>query len=321
MSAAPRHVPRLLALVRALSKRKEIPLVQLCDELGVSEDELREDIELLSLCGLPPYGPESLIDIQLVRDRVRLSNRVLTPPPLQLSDEEAAGLRIVSRIAEAQGWPESKALASAVRKLEAALVPERREAGRRLARRVLVPQVEDAGERWLPLVRKAIDDAATIEIDYYSEGRETRSVRRVDPYRVIVGPRAQYFVGWCHTRKAVLTFRLDRIVRAHRTAERFDRAAAAQRAAAIAEATAVDAAPIEVTVRFTPRVARVALETFPEAKPAAGGGAVWKTRVWPTVAFCRQILAWGGEAIVESPDDVRKKVREYARGVAELYER
>ena len=90
MSTSPRHVPRLLALVRALAKRREIPIAQLCGELGVSERELREDIELLSLCGLPPYGPESLIDIQLVRDRVRLSNRVLTPPPLQLSDEEAA---------------------------------------------------------------------------------------------------------------------------------------------------------------------------------------------------------------------------------------
>ncbi len=320
MSASPRHVPRLLALVRALSKRREIPLAQLCDELDVSESELREDIELLSLCGVPPYGPESLIDIQIVRDRVRMSNRVLTPPPLQLSDEEAAGLRVVSRIAQAQGWPESKALASAVRKLEEALVPERREAGRRLARRLLVPGTEDAGERWLPLVRRAIDGGVVLEIDYYSEGREARTVRRVNPYRVIVGPRAHYLIGWCHLRQAVLTFRLDRIVRARKTSERFDPAEAAGRADAIAEAAAVDAAPVEVRVRFSPRVARVALETYPDAKAAPDGGAVWTTRVWPSNTFCRQILAWGGEAVVEFPADVRKRVRDYARDVAKRYE-
>ena len=102
---------------------------------------------------------------------------------------------------------------------------------------------------------------------------------------------------------------------------RFDPATAAERAAAVAEASTVEDRPIEVVVRFTPRVARVALETFPEAKSAPGGEAVWKTHVWPTLAFCRMILSWGGEAVVESPDDVRKKVRDYARGVASLYER
>ena len=108
MAKAPEHIPRLLALVRALVRARELPLARLCEELGIDERELRGDIELLSLCGLPPYGPDSLIDIQVVRDRVRLSNKVLAPPPLQLSDEEAAGLRVALRLAEAQGWPERR---------------------------------------------------------------------------------------------------------------------------------------------------------------------------------------------------------------------
>jgi proteasome accessory factor C len=314
--------------VRALAKKKEIPIARLCDELGVSEAELRADIELLSLCGLPPYGPENLIDIQIVKDRVRLSNRVLTPPPLQLSDDEAAGLRVVLRLAEAQGWPERKALASAVRKLEAALVPARREAGRRLARRVVVPKGEDAGESWLPLARRAIETKTSLEIDYYSDGREARTVRRVDPYRVIVGTRASYLIGWCHLRRAVLTFRLDRIVRAKKTSERFEPVEEPRRPAgavgdarsAVGDTPAVEPDPIEVSVRFSPAVARLALETYPDAKPAPGGAALWKARVWPTLAFCRQILSWGGEAVVESPADVRRQVRDYARVVAASYE-
>ena len=54
MAKAPEHIPRLLALVRALSRAGELPLAVLCDQLGIEEKELREDIELLSLCGLPP---------------------------------------------------------------------------------------------------------------------------------------------------------------------------------------------------------------------------------------------------------------------------
>ena len=146
MAHAPEHIPRLLALVRALVSSKRLPLTQLADELDISEAELRADIELLSLCGLPPYGPDNLIDIQVGKDGlVRLSNRVLAPPPLQLSDEEAAGLRLALKLAEAQGWPETRALKSAIRKLEHALLPERREGARRLARRVgVVVDPDDA---------------------------------------------------------------------------------------------------------------------------------------------------------------------------------
>ena len=62
-----------------------------------------------------------------------------------------------------------------------------------------------------------------------------------------------------------------------------------------------------------------ALETCPGAKLAADGAAVWKTRVWPTRAFFRQIVAWGGAAEVVGPPDVRAGVREYAHRVATAY--
>ena len=117
MAKAPQHIPRLLHLVRILAKARELPLTRLADELGVTESELREDIELLSLCGVPPYGPENLIEIQIIGDRVRLSNRLLAPPPLQLSPEEAAGLRVALKIAESQGWPESRCRNASTKRL------------------------------------------------------------------------------------------------------------------------------------------------------------------------------------------------------------
>jgi hypothetical protein len=44
MAHAPEHIPRLLALVRALVSARKLPITRLCEELGVSEEELRADI-------------------------------------------------------------------------------------------------------------------------------------------------------------------------------------------------------------------------------------------------------------------------------------
>jgi proteasome accessory factor C len=321
MAKAPEHIPRLLALVRALSRRKphELPVARLCEELGISEEELKDDIRLLSMCGLPPYGPDNLIDIHIVRDRVRLSNRVLTPPPLQLSDEEAAGLRLTLRLAEAQGWPETKALSSAIRKLEGALLPERREGGRRLARKVLVAKEDAARQRWLPLVRKAIEKRFSLDVDYYSDGREELTHRRLDPYRLVALPRDIYVIAHCHLRDAVQTFRLDRIVRARRTTNRFEPPAEVRVEDYLGVRPRDADRQVAVTVRFAPEQAWVALETWPEAKPTQDGGALLRTRIWPSLAFCREIVAWGGAAEVLEPESVRVMVRDYARSVAEKY--
>ena len=313
MAKAPEHIPRLLALVRALTKTRELPIASLCDALGVDERELRADIELLSLCGLPPYGPDSLIDIQVVRDKVRLSNSVLAPPPLQLSDEEAAGLRVTLRLAEAQGWPERRALRSAVKKLEAVLLPERREGARRLARRVTVTGGEGREVRWLPLVRRAIETHTSLDTTYYSDGREELTTRRLDPYRLVTLPRGRYVIAWCHLRNRILTFRLDRFVRARRAAHRFTPPADLKIADYVGDATRDAADMVRVTVRFAAGSGVLARETYPEARPTADGGALLKARVWANLAFCREIARWGGAAEVIAPEAVRAQVREYAK--------
>jgi len=322
MAHAPEHIPRLLALVRALVSSKRLPLAQLAEELDISEAELRADIELLSLCGLPPYGPDNLIDIQVGKDgQVRLSNRVLAPPPLQLSDEEAAGLRLALKLAEAQGWPETRALKSAIKKLEQVLLPERREGARRLARRVGVAVDPDdaAGERFLALIQRAIETRASIDMTYYSDGREARTERRLDPYRLVITEHARYVIGFCHLRQNVQTFRLDRILRARRTAARFTPPAELKAEDYLGDTPKDGANMVSVTVRFAPGVGILALESYPGAKATPDGGALWKTRVWPTFAFCRQIVAWGGAAEVVEPAEVREMVRKYAQELVARY--
>ena len=319
MARSPEHVPRLLHLVRILVRTRQMPLARLARELDVTEAEVRADIELLSLCGVPPYGPENLVEIQIVCDRVRLSNRLLAPPPLQLSAEEAAGLRLALRLAEAQGWPERRALRSALGKLEAALLPERREGGRRLARRLALAPEDRAESRWLPLVREAVERRFALDVEYYSDGREAVTTRRIAPYRIVATARVRYLIAYCYSRRAVLTFRLDRLLKARRTAERFEPPADLKVADYLGDSPRTGPARVAVTVRFAPAAARLALETYSDARPAPEGSAIWKPHIWPSHSFARLILSWGGAAEVIEPAGVREAVRAYAQSVADLY--
>ena len=64
---------RLLNLVPYLLARPGILISEAAADLAVSERQLREDLELLWVCGLPGYGPGDLIDMALDGDRVTIT--------------------------------------------------------------------------------------------------------------------------------------------------------------------------------------------------------------------------------------------------------
>jgi proteasome accessory factor C len=51
------RVGRLLNLVPYLLSRPGIPVEEAAGDLGVSDKQLREDLELLWMCGLPATAP------------------------------------------------------------------------------------------------------------------------------------------------------------------------------------------------------------------------------------------------------------------------
>ena len=61
----------------------------------------------------------------------------------------------------------------------------------------------------------SISDAAlkgkTVEMIYFTMGRRRESKRRVDPYRILFFNGTFYIIGYCHLRKDIRTFALDRV--------------------------------------------------------------------------------------------------------------
>jgi len=319
MAVAQGHVPRLLHLVRLLEKHGEMSLADVASELGVSEDELAEDVRLLSTCGVPPYSPADLFEIEIEGGRVRLGRGLLRLPRFQLTAEEVAGLRLAARLAEAEGWGESRALKRALGKLEDALVAEERERGRKLARRLAFAGVSPDQARKLEVLERAMREGRAVEIVYFTEWSETVSKRVVRPYAVVAAPGGRYLVGHDSKRDTVITFRVDHIVRLRLTADRFTRPQDFDPAPHVDWKSPANRG-VPAVLRFDASAARLAKDRFPDAKPGPKGSLMVKVEAWPGASFCRFVLSWAGGCEVLEPESVRTAVAEYATEVAQAHD-
>jgi proteasome accessory factor B/proteasome accessory factor C len=319
MAVAQGHVPRLLHLVRLLEKRGEMPLAEVATELGVGEDELAEDVRLLSTCGVPPYSPADLFEIEIESGRVRLGRGLLRLPRFQLTSEEVAGLRLAARMAEAEGWGESRGLKRALGKLEDALVPEERERGRKLARRLAFAGVSPDQARKLEVLERAMRESRAVEIVYFTESSESVSKRVVRPYAVITAPGGRYLVGHDSKRNDVITFRVDHVVRLRLTAERFVRPKDFDPTPYVDWKSPAKRG-VPAVLRFDASAARLARDRFPDAKPGPKGSLLVRLEAWAGPPFCRFVLSWAGACEVLEPETVRAAVAEYAAEVAAAHD-
>jgi proteasome accessory factor C len=188
---------RLLNLVPYFLARPGIDLAQAAADLGVTERQMREDLELLWVCGLPGYGPGDLIDMALDGDRVTITYDAGIDRPLRLTPDEALALVVALRmLAETPGIGERDVIERALAKIESA-------AGD-LADAPVAVRLPGNPDR-LSTIRGAL------QMRYYTATRDEITERVVDPMRVLVVAGHAYLEAWCRRAEAVRLFRVDRI--------------------------------------------------------------------------------------------------------------
>ncbi len=194
---------RLLNLVPYLLARPGILVAEAAADLGVSEKQLREDLELLWVCGLPGYGPGDLIDMALDGDRVTISHDAGIDRPLRLTQDEALALVVALRmLAETPGTGTRDVIERALAKIENA-------AGDLADAPVAVKLPANA--KRLDEIRAAVEGGHALRMTYYTAARDETTDRVIDPMRVLmVGGRA-YLEAWCRRAEATRMFRVDRI--------------------------------------------------------------------------------------------------------------
>jgi proteasome accessory factor C len=194
---------RLLNLVPYLLTRPGIAVAEAAVDLGMSERQLREDLELLWVCGLPGYGPGDLIDMAFDGDRVTVTYDAGIDRPLRLTPDEALALVVALRmLAETPGMGNRDAIQRALAKIESA-------AGD-VADAPVAVRLPGNDDR-LATIRGAVERRRALRLTYYTATRDETTVRVVDPMRVIVVGGRAYLEAWCRRAEAVRRFRVDRV--------------------------------------------------------------------------------------------------------------
>ena len=206
------RLARLLALVPWVVEHPGVPLDEVSDRFGITPDQLVADLETLSMVGVYPYTPDTMVEATVEDGEVWVRYADWFARPLQLTAGEALALVVAGRgLLAAPGADPEGALARGLTKLEEALRLHGVDA-------VDIDLGDDA-PGLVPELRRAIDAHLQLELDHWSVQEDSVVTRTVDPYAVAAEGGHWYLRGFDHLRGEERVFRLDRI-RAVRTTDR-----------------------------------------------------------------------------------------------------
>jgi len=204
MSAGDARLSRLLALVPYFEAHPGVEAAQAAADFGITEKQLRKDLDLLWVCGLPGGGPGDLIDLSFEGPTISVVFNAGISRPLKLTAAEALALVVALRtLSETPGIADTDAIQRALAKVEAA-------AGGQVDG-ATVEVALDPTVKLLPALNRAIDESRALALRYYTATRDETTERTVDPLRVFEVDGRSYLEAWCRSAEGMRIFRVDRI--------------------------------------------------------------------------------------------------------------
>jgi proteasome accessory factor C len=295
---------RLLVMLPWLMERGEVPVAEVAARFHVSERHLIQDLEVASLCGLPPYLDE-LIDIWIEDGIVHVGVPRLFTRPLRLTAPEGFALLAAGRAAMTlPGADPAGPLGRALGKLAAAVGTDEP---------ALVVDVERP--MFLDLVQGATERSERLAVTYYSPRLGALRERRIDPQAVYAARGRWYVVADDSRTGAARTFRIDRIETAEITGERFQ-----HRDVPVGSDWFSDADTVDAVVVLPPSAAWVT-ETYPveEVTEEPDGRLRVRLAVFHERWLERLLLRAGPEAAVVTPPEWTDLGRRAAARLLERY--
>jgi len=321
LATSPR-LERLLILVPWVMAHPETEVQEICARFKISKEELVADLDLLFMCGLPPFGPGDLIEAWIDGDHVHIAAADYLSRPLRLTQWEAVELLVMGRaIASVPGLTEADSLHRALGKLEAALSPEEAASARDLAARVAVELEGTGAEPLLADLRDATGGRRRVRITYYSFGQDEVTERTVDPYVVFSTLGNWYLLGADDRSGEDRVFRVDRIKEMTPTTETFELPEDFDPGRAAGAGLFVPSPrDMEVTLDLGPGAGWV-LEVTPHdtAEPQKDGWTRMSLRTPHLEWLERLVLRLGEDVRVVGPIELKEGVRTEARRALERY--
>lgn len=208
--SAAERLSRLLAIVPWVVAQDGPTVSEVCERFAITETDLIADLNLLFMCGVYPYTPDALIEVDIDRGRVWVRFAEWFRRPLRLTPPEGLALVAAARamlsVPAVPGAPTSggrEALASAVAKLEMVLGAGGEEG--------VDVELGAASADVLSTFQLACGERRKVLVDYYSFGRDETGERVVHPWRLFSSGGHWYLAAWCEKAEDKRLFRVDRV--------------------------------------------------------------------------------------------------------------
>jgi len=199
-AVASERLQRILAIAPWIAGHNGPTVAEICERFDIGPNDLARDLEVLTMVGVPPYSPDTLVEVTTDDDRVWVSLGPYFRRPMRLTAVEALTLVMAARLVGA----DDPVLSGAVARILEVI-------GDGIAADVLGADVGDVPEGAVATIRTGIQEHRTLRLDYYGYGSDQRTVRDVDPYRLQMTDGHWYLTGHCHRAEAERLFRVDRI--------------------------------------------------------------------------------------------------------------
>jgi predicted DNA-binding transcriptional regulator YafY len=307
-------------MLELLQARERIGVPELARRLEVGERTVRRYAAKLREMGIPVEAELGRYGAYYLRSGYRL-------PPMIFTDEEALGLALGLLAARHLGLAGvAPAVEGALAKLERVMSEALRGRVRALQETVSIavtrPRAPARSEALLTLAA-AVGEQRRVRLRY-SSGLSRETKREVDPYGVIHREGYWYAVGYCHLRKGMRLFRLDRVLEAEMLKETFARPAGLDSPGAVLSAVANthgDRWSVEVLLETRVEEVRGQLPSVGLSLEQTEGGTLLRCSTWSLEWPARVLAGLDCSFVVRRPTELRDALEQRAEKLATLAKR
>lgn len=293
---------RLVALLPHLHRGDRIPLADLASAVGCSQEEVAADLTTLTMCGIPPFTPFDMVDLDIDEDTVTV---YMDPPgldqPLRLTMAEARALAAALELA---GYSKDSALRAKLQAVSSETVSTEE-----MERTVRTGTAPGGAADVYATLAAAAEAHEKVEITYYTGSTGRISQRVVHPWTIVQRLGTWYLVALCETAGQERVFRMDRIRAIRRTAEYF------AWPSEVSGSVTPDPAQLQIAeIRFAADSRLPDERAWPglQYEPQADGSTIARVPYQTASWMARRVVSYLGSAVVTGPEEVRRAVRELA---------
>ncbi len=165
------------------------------------------------------------------------------------------------------------------------------------------------------VLAKALEERRTVGMEYYSAGRNAVSGRKINPYHLRLTDGAWYCIGFCHERREVRTFALDRILSLSITCEHFTIPASFSIEEYLRDSWTIErGTPRQIVIEFdstqVPYIRERQWHHSQKIEALPSGGLRMALTTGSTGEIMRWVMSFGSHAKILEPRDLRQQIIE-----------